>query len=131
MDWSNKFLNNLGICLRKNSHIRIPIIVNTINVTQASTQTLPINFNNNNSMNIFYYYIIDFFFLLVEDRHKTRRRKYQHRFNKCLAELIEKYPPIPAHEHLVCLILYLIKFFLVCFFFFDRKKIKKSILLFG
>jgi len=54
MDWSNKFLNNLRICLRKNSHIRIPI-----NVTQASTQTLPIN--NNNSINIFYYYIIDFF----------------------------------------------------------------------
>ena len=34
---------------------------------------------------------------------KNRRRKYQHRFNKCLAELIEKYPPIPAHEYLVSL----------------------------
>jgi hypothetical protein len=65
MEWSRKkdtFLNILGTRLRSlssnrnktrnsylslNSHIRIPIILNTINVTQASTQTLPINFNNN------------------------------------------------------------------------------------
>jgi hypothetical protein len=65
MEWSRKkdtFLNILGTRLRSlssnrnktrnsylslNSHIRIPIILNTINVTQASTQTLPINYNNN------------------------------------------------------------------------------------
>jgi hypothetical protein len=65
MDWSRKkenLLNILGTRLRSlsstrsknrnsylslDSRIRIPIIVNTINVTQASTQTLPINFNNN------------------------------------------------------------------------------------
>ncbi|CAF4833176.1 unnamed protein product [Rotaria sp. Silwood1] len=37
----------------------------------------------------------------ISIRHKNRRRKYQHRFNKCLAELLEKYPPIPPHEYLV------------------------------
>ena len=65
MDWSRKkenLLSILGTRLRSlssnrsknrnsylslDSHIRIPIIVNTINVTQASTQTLPINLNNN------------------------------------------------------------------------------------
>lgn len=46
---------------------------------------------------------ISFVFILA-DRHKHRRRKYQHRFNKCLTELIEKYPPIPAHDDLVSLI---------------------------
>jgi hypothetical protein len=58
MEWSRKkdqFLNRLGTRLRslssnRNSyltHVQIPIIVNTINVTQASTQTLPIDLNNN------------------------------------------------------------------------------------
>jgi hypothetical protein len=54
MEWSRKIGNRLR-SLSKNrnsylsydSHLRIPIIINTINVTQASTQTLPINFNNN------------------------------------------------------------------------------------
>ncbi len=65
MEW---FFHNLGTHLRSlsanrnknktsylslNSHIRIPILINTINVTQASTQTLPINFNNN-GRNIFF-----------------------------------------------------------------------------
>jgi len=70
MEWSKKkenFLNILGSRLRgrsKNrnsylsldSHIRIPIILNTINVTQASTQTLPINFNNN-GMKIYLFHL--------------------------------------------------------------------------
>jgi len=63
---------------------------------------------------VYIYFLFDdksflfFFFLLAENsksiRQKNRRRKYQHRFNKCLVELIEKYPPIPAHEYLVRLI---------------------------
>ncbi|CAF1017500.1 unnamed protein product [Adineta steineri] len=75
---------NRNSYLSVDSQIRIPIILNTINVTQASTQTLPINYNNNNA----------------ENSKSYRHRKYQRRFNKCLAELIEKYPPIPAHEYL-------------------------------
>lgn len=69
MEWSrnkNSFLNILRTRLRSlssnrirtttnylslDSHIRIPIILNRINVTQASTQTLPININNNNGKN--------------------------------------------------------------------------------
>ena len=61
MDWSrkkDKFLKNLGNRIRSlssnrtsyltyNSHLRIPILVNTIHVTQASTQTLAIDLNNN------------------------------------------------------------------------------------
>ncbi len=65
MNWSRKkdnLLNILGTRIRSlssnrnksrnsylsfNSYLRIPILVNTINVTQASTQTLPIYFNNN------------------------------------------------------------------------------------
>ncbi|CAF0948496.1 unnamed protein product [Rotaria sordida] len=108
MEWSRKkdnFLNILGTRLRSlssnriknkksylsfDSHIRIPIILNRINVTQASTQTLPININNN----------AEDLKSNVTVRHKNRRRKYQHRFNKCLVELLEKYPPIPAHEYL-------------------------------
>ncbi|CAF0846691.1 unnamed protein product [Rotaria sordida] len=108
MEWSRKkdnFLNILSTRLRSlssnriknkksylsfDSHIRIPIILNRINVTQASTQTLPININNN----------AEDLKSNVTVRHKNRRRKYQHRFNKCLVELLEKYPPIPAHEYL-------------------------------
>jgi hypothetical protein len=129
MEWSRKkenLLNILGTRLRSlsanrsknrnsylslDSRIRIPIILNTINVTQASTQTLPIDFNNS-GMNRFMSFGLNRFYLLAEDsksnissRHKSRRRKYQHRFNKCLAELIEKYPPIPAHEYLVCFLI--------------------------
>ncbi|CAF4503778.1 unnamed protein product, partial [Rotaria magnacalcarata] len=84
-------LTNKKNYLSFDSHIRIPIILNTINVTQASTQTLPISINNN----------AEELKSNISVRHKNRRRKYQHRFNKCLAELIEKYPPIPAHEYLV------------------------------
>lgn len=65
MEWSRKkdnFLNllitHLGslssnrVKTKRNylsfdSHIKIPIILNKINVTQASTQTLPININHN------------------------------------------------------------------------------------
>jgi hypothetical protein len=98
MDWSRKkenFLNNLGNRIRNFSSNRkqnylplgIPILINTIHVTEASTQTLPINLNNNG---------------VIAKTNSTRRRKYRHRFNKCLTELMEKYPPIPAHEYLVC-----------------------------
>ncbi len=41
------------------------------------------------------------FVFIAEESRKNRRRKYQHRFNKCLVELLEKYPPIPAHDYLV------------------------------
>ncbi|CAF3650979.1 unnamed protein product [Rotaria sp. Silwood1] len=108
MEWSRKKDNLLNILrthirslssnrikhkknyLSFDSHIRIPIILNKINVTQASTQTLPININNN----------AEDLKSNISIRHKNRRRKYQHRFNKCLAELLEKYPPIPPHEYL-------------------------------
>ena len=93
MEWLRKstlatrlrnFSKNRNSYLTFDSRLRIPIIVNTIHVTQASTQTRSMHWNNNG----------------IADRH--RRKKYQHRFNKCLAELKEKYPPIPAHEYLVC-----------------------------
>ena len=128
MEWSrtkDNFLNSVRTYLRSlsstrnknkksylsfDSHIRIPIIFNKINVTQASTQTLPINNNNNGSKLIIRSHSFLYFSLtiLAENyksnviiRHKNRRRKYQYRFNKCLAELLKKYPPIPAHEYLV------------------------------
>lgn len=96
------FLNILTTRLRSLSSNRknysnilnIPILINTINVTQASTQTLSNNFSNNT--------LEDCKSNVSSSRRKHRRRKYQHRFNKCLVELIEKYPPIPAHEYLVC-----------------------------
>lgn len=51
---------------------------------------------------------------------EKRRRKYQHRFNKCLAELTENYPVIPAHEYIVssgflstCFELYILKYLFV------------------
>ena len=61
MEWSRKkdqFFNILGTRIRSlsknrnsylnyDSRVRIPVIINTINVTQASTQTLPIDWNNN------------------------------------------------------------------------------------
>lgn len=52
MNWFKKkdkffaHLRNLNNSNR-NSHLKIPILINTINVTQASTQTLEKNFNNN------------------------------------------------------------------------------------
>ncbi|UJR20331.1 hypothetical protein I4U23_023462 [Adineta vaga] len=110
MNWSKKkadLLNILGTRFRSlsinrskhrnsylaiDSHIRIPIILNTVNVTQSSTQTIPINLNNNNNA--------EHVKSNDNSRHKNRRRKHQQRFNKCLVELIEKYPPIPAHEYL-------------------------------
>ncbi len=79
MDWSKKkdtLLNMLGTRLRSlssnrsknrtsylsvDSHIRIPIILNTINVTQASTQTLQMN-SNNNGMIRYFYLKFSFFF---------------------------------------------------------------------
>ncbi|CAF4100786.1 unnamed protein product [Rotaria socialis] len=77
--------------LDSHAHIRIPIIFNKINVTQASTQTVSININNN----------AEELKSNIVVRHKNRRRKYQRYFNKCLIELIQKHPPIPAHEYLV------------------------------
>jgi len=57
---------------KANSRIRIPILVNTIHVAQASTQTRLIS-----------------------------RRKYRHRFKNCLIELMNKYPRLPAHDDVV------------------------------
>ncbi len=82
MEWSRKkeqFFNIVGTRLRNlssnrsknrnsyltyDSHVRIPIIINTINVTQASTQTISIDWNNNNGMTrtSINYLIIEFFF---------------------------------------------------------------------
>ncbi|CAM2706796.1 unnamed protein product [Rotaria socialis] len=59
--------------LDSHAHIRIPIIFNKINVTQASTQTVSININNN----------AEELKSNIVVRHKNRRRKYQRYFNKC------------------------------------------------
>ncbi|CAF3724182.1 unnamed protein product [Rotaria socialis] len=53
--------------LDSHAHIRIPIIFNKINVTQASTQTVSININNN----------AEELKSNIVVRHKNRRRKYQ------------------------------------------------------
>ena len=76
----------------QSSQLRIPILVNTIHVTEQSTQTPSIHFDLSSCSRV------------TRRPHRRRRSrrsrhaKYHNRFSRCLEELLSKCPRLAAHD---------------------------------